>query len=77
MSRKPPYISDSLIQPISNGLSFNKDPRGLVNADLEKLRKIFKPLKINPTNTLEEIMFNAGQQSVMDYLEANLVAKYS
>jgi hypothetical protein len=77
MSRKPPYISDSLLTPVSNGLSFNKDPRGLVNADLEKLRQVFKPLKISPNSTIEEIMFNAGQQSVMSYIEANLVPKYS
>lgn len=77
MSRKPPYISDSLLTPVGNGLSFNKDPRGLVNADLEKLRQVFKPLRISPNNTIEEIMFNAGQQAVMSYIETNLVPKYS
>jgi len=78
MSRKTPYVSPTLLTPVTNaGLSHNKDPRGLVNADLEKLRKIFKPKKISPSDTMEEIMFNAGQQSVLDYIEANIAPRYS
>lgn len=77
MARRNVYVSDTLLTPVGNGLSHNKDPRGLVNADLEKLRKIFKPHTVSPNSKMEEIMFSAGQQSVMDYIEREIAPRYS
>lgn len=73
-----PYISPTLTAiGSSNGLSHNKDPRGLVQADLVKLRQTFKERPIKPGRTIEEIMYDAGQQSVIEYVEQNIAPRYS
>ena len=56
-----------------NDLRPTKDPRGLVRADLMLLRQVFKERPIKPTLTQNEIMFHAGQQSVLRYIEEQLV----
>lgn len=61
----------------SNGLSHNKDPRGLVQADLVVLRQMFKEKPTRPGRTIEEIMYEAGQQSVLEYIEQNIAPRYS
>lgn len=73
-----PYISPTLTSiGASNGLSHNKDPRGLVQSDLIALRQVFKAKPVSPNRTIEEIMYEAGQQSVIEYIERNIAPRYS
>lgn len=57
----------------NNQLNPTKDPRGLVQRDLEELRKTFKRRDYSPKHSVEEIMFMEGQQSVLRYIEDKMV----
>lgn len=57
-----------------NDLIHEKDPRGLVKRDVVHLERIFKVRPIGPTMTQSEIMFQAGQQSVLTYIIDKVVA---
>lgn len=57
-----------------NDLLHQKDPRGLVQRDVVHLEKVFKQRPIQPNMTQNEIMFQAGQQSVIDYIQNKVVA---
>ena len=57
-----------------NDLSHTKDPRGLVQRDIEHLTQVFKVRPIKPTMTQNEIMFQAGQQDVIRYIQDKLVS---
>jgi hypothetical protein len=57
-----------------NDLVHTKDPRGLVQRDIVHLESVFKMRPIKPTMTQNEIMFQAGQQSVIDYITDKIVA---
>jgi len=56
-----------------NDLSNTKDPRGLVKQDVVHLEQVFKQRPITPKLTDKEIMFQAGQQSVLDYIRDRMV----
>jgi len=51
-----------------------KDPRGLIKHDLDHLHKLFKEAVYSPKNTHSEIMYREGQQSVLRYIENNMIA---
>lgn len=50
-----------------------KDPRGLVAHDMKKLHSIFKRPNYTPKRSYEEIMFIEGQQSVIEYIEREMI----
>ncbi len=56
-----------------NDLMYTKDPRGLVRQDVEHLKQKFKNRPITPTRTQNEIMYEAGIQTVIKYIEDNMV----
>jgi hypothetical protein len=56
-----------------NDLQNTKDPRGLVQRDLAGLREVFKPITVKPTTCINRVMYNAGQQAVLDYIDKHLV----
>ncbi len=56
-----------------NDLIYTKDPRGLVRQDVEHLKKKFKNRPITPQRTQNEIMYDAGIQAVITYIEDNMV----
>ena len=57
-----------------NDLVHTKDPRGLVQRDIEHLTQVFKVRPIKPTMTQNEIMFQAGHQDVIRYIQDKLVS---
>ena len=57
-----------------NDLSHTKDPRGLVQRDIDHLVRVFKVRPIKPIMTQNEIMFQAGQQDVIRYIMEKLVS---
>lgn len=52
---------------------YTKDPRGLVRQDVEHLKKKFKNRPVKPHYTQSEIMYEAGIQTVITYIEDNMV----
>ncbi len=56
-----------------NDLVSEKDPRGLVKEDVRYLEQVFKVRPITPKLTDKEIMFQAGQQSVIEHIKERLV----
>ncbi len=56
-----------------NNLVHTKDPRGLVKEDVRYLEQVFKLRPITPKLTDKEIMFQAGQQSVIEHIKENMV----
>lgn len=54
-------------------LDITKDPRGLTPHDLAHLRKVFQPVIVSPKTPINEIMFSAGQQAVLDYIESKML----
>ena len=56
-----------------NDLINTKDPRGLVKQDLVYLEQVFKQRPISPKLTDKEIMYQAGQQSVLEYIRDKMV----
>lgn len=60
----------------SNPLDHRKDPRGLVRADIEHLRNVFKPRPVTPKMTIQDIMYDAGKQAVIDYIEDKMIGRY-
>ncbi len=56
-----------------NDLIYTKDPRGLVRQDVEHLKQKFKNRPITPQRTQNEIMYDAGIQAVITYIEDNMV----
>jgi hypothetical protein len=56
-----------------NDLIHTKDPRGLVRRDVEHLSSVFKERPVSPTMTQNEIMFQAGQQSVIRFINDKMV----
>jgi hypothetical protein len=59
---------------MGNSLNPKKDPRGLMPHDLDLLERTFKRKAHTPKSTIEEVMYQAGQQSVIDYIRNNIVA---
>jgi hypothetical protein len=57
-----------------NDLSHTKDPRGLVQRDIDHLVQVFKVRPVKPSMTQNEIMFQAGQQDVIRYIMEKLVS---
>lgn len=57
-----------------NDLSHTKDPRGLVQRDIDYLEQVFKVRPVKPSMTQNEIMFQAGQQDVIRYIKEKLVS---
>lgn len=51
-----------------------KDPVGLIRRDLEMLRRAFPNERVEPGQTNDEIMYRAGQQAVLKYIEEKLIA---
>lgn len=41
----------------------------------ETLKKIFRPIEITPTTTLEAIYYNAGMLKVIKFIESNTIGK--
>ncbi len=41
---------------------------------LEKAEQAFRPHRITPTTTKEQIMFDAGAKAVLDFMDAELAA---
>ena len=56
-----------------NDLVHTKDPRGLVQRDVEHLVNVFKVRPVKPNMTQNEIMFQAGQQDVLRYIQDKLI----
>jgi len=56
-----------------NDLVFTKDPRGLVQKDIDYLKSVFKDRPIKPTMTQNEIMFQAGQLDVIRHIQEVMV----
>ncbi len=56
-----------------NDLQHTKDPRGLVQRDLDTLKQVFKPLVIKPSTDTNTIMYHAGIDAVVDFIERKLV----
>jgi len=52
-----------------------KDPRGLVQNDLKHLRDIFPVRPVTPKTSINSIMFEAGRQNIIDYIESHMVAR--
>ena len=57
-----------------NDLSNAKDPRGLVRKDVDYLCQVFKERPVNPTMGQNDIMFQAGQQSVIRFISDKMVS---
>lgn len=51
-----------------------KDPRGLIKADIDHLRKMFRQQRFTPKHSFGQIMHVEGQQSVIDYIESTMIA---
>ncbi len=56
-----------------NNLTNTKDPRGLVKQDVVYLEQVFKERPVTPKMTDKEIMFQAGQQSVLMHIKEHMV----
>jgi len=51
------------------------DPHGLIRNDMVYLRKVFPRQAYNSSTPHDEIMFAEGQQSILNFIEDNLIAK--
>ena len=51
-----------------------KDPNGLIRQDMDKLYRAFPVMQISTKHTEREIMFAAGEQRVINWIEQNLIA---
>jgi len=56
-----------------NDLIHTKDPRGLVQKDIDYLKSVFKAKPIKPSMSHNEIMFHAGQMDVIRHIEEVMV----
>jgi hypothetical protein len=52
-----------------------KDPNGLMQRDMAVLYKMFTGKPISPKMTEQEIMFQAGQHSVLAFIEREFMGK--
>jgi hypothetical protein len=52
-----------------------KDPNGIMGRDMKVMYQMFKPKPITPTMSEAQIMYNAGQQSVIAFMERQFLGK--
>jgi len=52
-----------------------KDPNGLIRQDILHLNTVFRQPAFTPKHKIEDIMYIAGQQSVLDYIQREMVGK--
>ena len=62
-------MSKSMIEIIQH------DPNGLIRNDIAHLKSIFKEQRYSPGTSMDKIMFEQGQLSIIDYIEREMVAK--
>lgn len=61
--------------PVATASPSQKDPNGLIRRDLEHLKRVFGAKIYSPDDTIQTIMYQEGQQSVLDYIERSMVAR--
>jgi hypothetical protein len=52
-----------------------KDPNGIMARDMTVLHQMFKAKPISPKMKQDEIMYQAGQQSVLAFMEREFLGK--
>lgn len=50
----------------------NKDPLGLMKRDMAEIERVFKRKAVTPSTTTAEVYYQAGQQSVIDWMNQQL-----